>query len=263
MAAPTPWSGLDDKIGTFAKLDKKFKSLGVVLPDKGSGQSALFNDARAEAKGWIRKRLIIHWLKVYSKTPQDLYLSALSRYNHRKQMLKLAEDSTKYNGVYSLSTGSWYDAFVSDLESPLLFLNSGAPTSATKANEAQNGDWLVNTERNGWLYINRGTLAVPDWQRWDVHMLIDYILNPDELDDVGMAGILLSIAKRDKRPDDIAAYEWAEIKSKISGDADEDFEHHLAVAISLIRPDISGDGLLSNFELEQQDNQGFFLYASG
>jgi hypothetical protein len=260
MPTPKPWSEINDELCTFAQFDKHFKSLGVVL---GKDASTLFAFHRDEGKGWIRKRLILQWQKNYDKTPRELYLSALSRYNHRRQMLKLAEDSTKYEGVYSLSTGTWYDAFVSDLESPLLFTNAGTPTSATRADEAQNGDWLVNTERNGWLYINRGTPATPDWQRWDVHGLIDYIQNPQELGDVGYAATLLSVYKRNEKPSEIADYDWDKIKSEMTVQANTDYETHLAVAQGLVRPDISGDGLLSNFELERQDNTGFFLYASG
>lgn len=255
MPAPTAWSGLT--LCKYSDLDKKFKSLGVVLPDKGTGQSTLFNDAYAEAKGWIRKRLISDFRRRYKDAPSKWYSAAIARYKAKCQQQSYAEGA--YSGCLSIDSGTWHESWSAEMGSPVLFTNNGVPNSSTQTS-ALVGDYLIDTSsRNGFLYINRGVAGTPSWSRFLVDDLINFIHNPTELDDVAMAGVLLSIAKRDARPDDIAAYEWTEIKTKISESCDDDYEKHLAIALSILIVDEDGDGIASNHELEQVDTKGFFL----
>lgn len=257
---PTTWANLisGNTICKFSDIEKKFKSLGIVLPNKGSGQNALYNDAYAEVGGWIRRRLIADLRRRKPDAPNKWYTAAIGRYKQRLEQISYAERAASV-GCLCVSDGLWYDSF-DNLTSPVLWTNDGIPTSSTKANEAETGDYLLNVNnRNGFLYINRGTKTVPNWQRFLTDDLVDYIHNPTELKDAFVHGILFNIAQRNEKPGDVAAYEWSEIKMKLADRGEEDYEKHLAIALSILTYDEDGDGIASNYELEQIDTKGFFL----
>jgi hypothetical protein len=135
---------------------------------------------------------------------------------------------------------------------PQTFTNSGTPTngtSGTQATFAENGARLVDTKYS-LLYINRGTLASPTWERFTSESMIDYIANPTELKHANVVKALeLLYEDRVHRFD--ANHDGADHLAKLGSIVKycrDEYQVLLDSAWKLLQFDASNDGTVDDFE---------------
>lgn len=252
---------------TLSQVQDRLATLGVMLPsENATNQSNLYDDKYTVAKRWIASRLKVKFKKSYSGTPSQWRTQLTYRYD--EQIQKFSWANHRDNGItpnigygygYSFGDGNWYELGLlgtNSLVSPITFYNSGVPTNGTSgayANIALNGDFLVNTNRNGYLYINRGTSASPLWERFLTDDLINYVLNPTELLDAAISAVIYAIAVDRAIPRDMNTFADLDALRLIKEDCRIKWFEDMAVAETLIQIDESGDGIVSNYELDMQD----------
>jgi hypothetical protein len=144
---------------------------------------------------------------------------------------------------------------------PQTFTNAGAPTngtSGTEAGYADNGARLIDTDNDA-LYINRGTLASPTWERFTAESMIDYIANPTELKH---AAVMLTLAllyeNRIHRFSATHEADFARLGSIVKYCRDE-YTALFDKAIAILQIDASNDGTVDDVERSATRNTGQLL----
>lgn len=244
-----------DSITLFEQSDietDRLRSMGFLLQAKEASLIAELYEARYnEVKDYFKLKLISYFNTKYSQTPSQLYEEAMSTYRG---------SSKTYNIIYSLGDGVWYDTFVPSLKSPLVYYNAGVPDS-TVATTALNGDYLVNTNRNGFLYINRSETSTPDWQRFLSSSLVDYILDETVLKLPAIAYFIHKAMLYLAVPQTAGSEAAMELYMIQANNWKTIFNEHWNLMLGALIVDVSGDGIASNAEVEAIDEQEGWVVA--
>lgn len=244
----------------YSDVAGRLRSLGYLLQVEGdTDEISLFKEHYDTAKADIKKRLHIRFKRKYFNTPNEW----------RTKAAKLHEDYLKKMDFVSgsnaiLPKGFNGSDYFTERESttPVLYFNSGVPTSATYANDALNGDYLINTDRNGFLYINRGTTETPDWDRWSYKDLTDYILDgSNALKETAIAGTLYYMARYLAVPQGAGDLNDSGPLADLKKDLLEEYESEFNKEYEVLDVDASGDGILSNAEIEEQQQTDNWVVA--
>lgn len=130
---------------------------------------------------------------------------------------------------------------------PQVFYFNGDVTNDLFTGSARNGAFLCEMRQSD-VYVNHGTIDAPIWTLFDTNALIDRITNPSVMLDAAVAGtiwLLLEDASLGFTAVQDSASDLIETaiprRKKL-------FDERLERAIGLLRIDMSGDGLISEFE---------------
>ncbi|MBS1903469.1 MAG: hypothetical protein JSS75_07195 [Bacteroidetes bacterium] len=165
-----------------------------------------------------------------------------------------------YLGFYGAING--FDAGSVTTE-PNVYCYKGIPTNGTLANTAKTGAILIDTNQidNQFAYRNIGTLAAPVWRRTANEDSLDLIYNPDVLVNCACYATLMLMAadgvitEREGRGDRFSFTVETMMSAKYDeakyGRLSDDGKKRISAGdFSLVRWDIDGDGVISDYEVE-------------
>lgn len=254
------WDNTD--LCTFQDFKGRLRSLGYLLQSDKT-EKELFNDYYDIVKADIKKRLHIKFKKKYENTPKEWAERARRKAETAARDRRwgwYGDTSARAQYAYITASGEWVE--IVDLgidETPILFLNNTVPTSTTYANTCQPGDFLIDTTRNGFLYINRGTSAVPDWQRWSYKDLTDYIIDGENaLKESCIAGLLFYMVRYLFVPQNAGSLDDSPELDNLKKSLFDDYNIEFAKEYDILEVDSDGDTVLSNFDLEMQTSENEF-----
>ena len=166
--------------------------------------------------------------------------------------LAMLTQGASVTGALSVGVSDYYNIIKPRPPFPI----SGAPTSSTLAGQADNGDF-VSDVTDGTTYINMGTLAAPNWVQWDTHMLINWLWNPDVLLECGYQRAIYYLRDYATDMDD---GEWANRLKNMPTAAQVKLKQVIEeenLAFAILRVDESGDGILTDYEIENTDTYSY------
>lgn len=250
---------------TFENFLGRIRSAKYLLQTDGD-EEELFDAQYAIVKADIKKRLHIKFKDKYQNTPTEWADKARMKAETaaRERRWSWYGDTTmKAQYAFIPDIGDWIGvADVGTIDSPILFLNNGVPTSSTYANTCEPGDFLINTQRNGFLYINRGSSATPSWVRWSYKDLTDYILGDDAMQEAAVAGLFYYMAKYIAVPQTAGAIGDYPVLAEMKKDLYSEYMHEFSKDYELLDVASDGSAILSNFDLEMQESESGFGFAS-
>lgn len=131
---------------------------------------------------------------------------------------------------------------------PRLFTSVSAPATQALSGIAQTGDLLADLSAPR-LYVNRGDSMTPAWTKVQAEDMLDHILNPEELTDAAVSGVIwlgvrgsIFRAPLDMGPE-VSASRVKEAESRR-----QDFQRDFKDALQLVKVDFTGDEEISENE---------------
>lgn len=205
------------------------------------------------AKDQMRQDVLVRVAESYATKVQDWLAQAQSIVDRRRESSAAEYDRAGYDPL-----GDGGDAFTSASTfasgtrrlMPQTFTHEGTPTngtSGTQATFAENGARLVDTKYS-FLYINRGTLASPTWEKLTPESAIDYITNPTELKHAAVM-LTLTLLYEDRVHRFTANHDanFDRLASIVAYCRDQ-YTKHFDIAYRLLGFDLSNDGTVDEFE---------------
>lgn len=253
MSAPTSYANLT--LCTQADMRGIVSDLNLAL-NLGSVDAALPGKIQTKidwVKSWdVRQEIIIIAQKAYPKTVEELIRTSRNLYQESKDRFEaderiagthfLTEDNA--NNLQALPRLTYMSV---RLTTPMLYWNSGTPTSGLLNDTAESGSFLIDVVN--WLpYINRGTKAVTAWSLFVVEDLVNYIYNPVEITPYAACLALLACLQDGAVRDKVGYERNLEYLAHAIDLIEHKGEVYLKKLKQVLRFDINGDGKLSNFE---------------
>jgi hypothetical protein len=141
------------------------------------------------------------------------------------------------------------------------FYTYGPPATGEHAGVAENGAWLCDMRYSA-LYVNVGTLTVPVWELFQPEDCINKILNADVahggvLRRTAVAGTIVAMLEDGAMRNRAVTESASEVMEKLIPRWDKRYKERMEKAMPLLKIDVTGDGLISEFERQRtrQNNQ--------
>lgn len=255
--------------GTYEDVLERLDDDGIemiTLLKKQEERRAVVDTIMVNLKEYeLKPRLIAYLANKYPGKSEEI----VQLYHQRIQRIRDMRGRTRFlegNNAIVNPDGDLIDRLDEDddegdsITTPEVYFEQAAPTngtSGTQAGTAKNGAFLVDTENNK-VYINRGTLTSPTWAAWTISGLIDLILNPTELTDAFCYGVIWKLYEKGKTKHNNAALDRMVVFRNQEKDAKKVFEEKLCQAFERLDVDLSGDGLISEYEQPDQGEEESF-----
>lgn len=212
-------------------------------------------------KAELKKKLEIWAADTFVDTIDNLLTRSRKAIQDGIKRRKLDAELT-YGTVWYIANGSQFF----DLQNvtyqipPKVYYNGGVPVNGTTlANTAAKGSYLIDTVNWTIPYKNTGTLASPTWEAFNSRDILDNILNPTDLMDANIYVALQLAAERGMFRDGALekSMNWElywkdKFLEELYGSDSTNGKKKSKGVLSLIRFDITGDGLTSDFERRAQ-----------
>jgi len=261
------WASLT--LCNFADVQLRIKGLPYASKN-GTFLSASVDEKQGVVKD-LMGDMILSWLKKsYPNQVQDWITMLVDIYSNARKRISSEYEATGINSIVQFP-GSELQPF--DLENylqlgqgvkPKTFFKQAAPVSGSNGDFkgiADNGAFYVDT-LNEELYINLATSdTTVTWTLFETDNLIDFILNPEKLNRPAVTGIIWQLLEEGtlklKGEGNFAGP--SELMDKSIPRYQKMFQDHMDLALSLIKIDSSGDGLISNFEKRIGQSSNFIF----